>query len=63
MPAVSSDETPDPGNSRKPYEKPTLSEVALRPEEAVLGNCKTMGVAGPAEADCMLVGMCSTAGS
>lgn len=54
---------PEPGSGRKPYEKPKLSQVALRPEEAVLGNCKTMGVAGPAEADCMLVGMCSTAGS
>ena len=26
---------------KKKYEKPTLSEVALRPEEAVLGNCKS----------------------
>ena len=51
---MSSDDTARSGQSRKPYEKPTLSEVALRPEEAVLGNCKTMGVAGPAEADCML---------
>ena len=39
---------PDNGPERKPYEKPTLSQVALRPEEAVLGNCKTMGVGGPA---------------
>jgi hypothetical protein len=49
--------------SRKPYEKPTLSEVALRPEEAVLGACKTMGVAGPAEADCTALGGCMTFGS
>ena len=37
------------GPRRKPYEKPTLSEVALRPDEAVLGSCKTMS-AGPVEA-------------
>jgi hypothetical protein len=48
---------------RKPYEKPALHEVALRPEEAVLGSCKTMGVAGPAEADCTALGGCMTFGS
>ena len=51
------------GPARKPYEKPALSEVALRPGEAVLGNCKTMGVAGPAEADCTSLGGCMTFGS
>jgi hypothetical protein len=54
---------PEPGAGRKPYEKPTLSQVALRPEEAVLGNCKTMGVAGPAESDCTSLGGCMTFGS
>jgi hypothetical protein len=63
MPAVSPDETPDPNQSRKPYEKPTLSEVALRPDEAVLGNCKTMTVSGPAQSDCITFAMCSTSGS
>ncbi|HEY4393655.1 MAG TPA: hypothetical protein VGP64_06315 [Polyangia bacterium] len=48
---------------RKPYEKPALLEVALRPEEAVLGSCKTMGVAGPAESDCTALGGCMTFGS
>ena len=57
------DDPADPGVGRKPYEKPTLSEVALRPEEAVLGNCKTMGVAGPAESDCTSLGGCMTFGS
>jgi len=42
----------EPGPTKKPYEKPTLSEVALRPEEAVLGNCKTAGTPGPAMPDC-----------
>lgn len=31
---------------RKPYTKPEIKQVALRPEEAVLGNCKSSG-AGP----------------
>ena len=53
---------PDGGPKRKPYEKPTLSQVALRPDEAVLGNCKTASVAGPANSDCVLLG-CMTAGS
>jgi len=60
---VSAADPPDPEGARKPYEKPTLSEVALRPEEAVLGNCKTMGVAGPAEGDCTALGGCMTFGS
>jgi hypothetical protein len=41
--------------SRRPYEKPRLDRVALRPEEAVLGACKTNG-----NATCLLN---STAGS
>jgi hypothetical protein len=53
---------PESGSGRKPYEKPTLSEVALRPDEAVLGNCKTMSVAGPAGADCMTI-VCNVSGS
>ncbi|HEX4403814.1 MAG TPA: hypothetical protein VH560_03235 [Polyangia bacterium] len=57
---MSSDE---PESTKKPYEKPTLSEVALRPEEAVLGNCKTTGISGPAMADCTTFGGCSTNGS
>ena len=28
---------------RRPYGKPELHSVALRPEEAVLGGCKTAG--------------------
>jgi hypothetical protein len=60
---MSAETPPDPPAKRKPYEKPELSEVALRPEEAVLGNCKTMGVSGPAEADCTSLGGCMTFGS
>jgi hypothetical protein len=52
-----------PEEKRKPYEKPTLSEVALRPDEAVLGNCKVMTVSGPAQADCTSFVGCSSVGS
>jgi len=53
---------PDSGATRKRYEKPTLSQVSLRPDEAVLGNCKTMSVSGPANSDCVSLG-CMTQGS
>jgi hypothetical protein len=51
---------------KKKYEKPTLSEVALRPEEAVLGNCKSASTSGPASGsnDCSyLSGGCNALGS
>ena len=28
---------------KKPYQKPEVRQVPLRPEEAVLGGCKTAG--------------------
>lgn len=31
---------------KKPYIKPRLRRVELRPQEAVLGNCKQVGQAG-----------------
>ncbi len=55
--------SPDEPSSKKKYEKPTLSEIALRPEEAVLGNCKTMMVSGPAQSDCTLFTGCASVGS
>ena len=48
---------------KKKYEKPILSEVALRPEEAVLGNCKTASVSGPTMPDCSFSRGCSSQGS
>ena len=47
---------------RKTYRKPELRKVALRPEEAVLGNCKTTGTSGPAAPACTSFS-CSTNGS
>jgi hypothetical protein len=37
----------DPVKERKPYQKPEATRFALRPEEAVLGGCKTV-TSGPA---------------
>ena len=49
---------------KKPYEKPQVKQVVLKPEEAVLGACKTSTVAGPAQSKCNNGGLrCSTIGS
>jgi hypothetical protein len=50
------------GLQKKPYEAPKLIRVSLRPEEAVLGNCKFAGTAGPAAASCVSLA-CSSPGS
>ena len=34
--------------SKKPYVKPEMKQVSLRPEEAVLGGCKVPGTNAPA---------------
>ncbi len=34
-------------NPKKPYQKPTLHRVPLKPEEAVLGSCKSASISGP----------------
>jgi hypothetical protein len=47
--------------ARRPYEPPELVKIELRPEEAVLGACKTMTSGGVgADAACAL---CSMTGS
>ena len=38
--------------AKKTYVKPQVTQVALRPGEAVLGGCKTSGVMGPAASMC-----------
>jgi hypothetical protein len=47
---------------KKPYVKPEVTQVPLRPDEAVLGNCKSAGVTGPASMNCGTM-VCSTVGS
>ncbi|HXK59320.1 MAG TPA: hypothetical protein PLP42_05430 [Acidobacteriota bacterium] len=41
-----------PARQRKPYSEPILTEVPLRPEEAVLGNCKVNQLNGPHQSVC-----------
>jgi hypothetical protein len=49
---------------RKPYKKPEVVRVALRPDEAVLGNCKSGSAVGPGGAgNCTHVGPCFSQGS
>ena len=46
---------------KKPYLKPEIKQVQLKPEEAVLGGCKTDVLAGPARINCGFgVGQCSS---
>ncbi|WP_143302018.1 hypothetical protein [Candidatus Entotheonella palauensis] len=60
---------PEPHTSEAPlkkrYVKPEIRQVPLRPEEAVLGNCKTAGVSGPGSAGTCSPGAiaCSSLGS
>ena len=48
---------------KKPYVKPSVTRFPLRPEEAVLGFCKSTSSAGPSGGTCRVVGFCHTAGS
>jgi hypothetical protein len=46
--------------SKKPYEPPRLATISLRPEEAVLGHCKTLnGGGGQMAGSCSFVGACA----
>lgn len=53
----------DEKQARKPYAKPQIKRFPLRPEEAVLGNCKTVGGTGPGPSNCFSNGNCKTRGS
>ena len=46
--------------AKKPYIKPHIQEVPLRPDEAVLGGCKTSSKSGPTQAKCTVPRKCST---
>jgi hypothetical protein len=52
-----------PPGRKRPYERPVLKKVELRPEEAVLGSCKTSGTTGPGTGDCLSGTDCFTTGS
>jgi hypothetical protein len=48
---------------RKPYEKPEANRFPMRPEEAVLGFCKSTTGGGPFHPHCSNSGGCSAVGS
>jgi hypothetical protein len=52
-------------NEKKPYSKPEAKRFPLRPEEAVLGSCKSVSSTGPGAgpSTCLNVVFCQTAGS
>jgi hypothetical protein len=50
------------GTGRAPYQPPEVVRVSLRPEEAVLGHCKTSTATGPASPSCRTF-FCKTFGS
>jgi hypothetical protein len=52
----------EPQRTKRAYSKPELVQVPLRPEEAVLGNCKTASTAGPGGGNCTTLS-CFTIGS
>jgi len=58
---LSMNQTIKDADSKKPYEPPKVTTISLRPEEAVLGHCKTSGSSFPGLPCAALV--CSTFGS
>jgi len=57
---------PQIANTKKPYKKPEAKQFPLRPEEAVLGFCKSATTGGGPSGQngsCFQVIFCQTAGS
>jgi hypothetical protein len=49
------------GQKRRPYKKPEFVQVPLKPDEAVLGGCKSSTHAGPGGGgSCTHVSQCFT---
>jgi len=55
--------TQGPQDTKRVYHTPEFIQVALRPEEAVLGACKSSASAGPGNSRCNIPGNCSIQGS
>jgi len=63
MNAMESENPTQQQPTKKPYLKPEVTRFPLRPEEAVLGFCKSTSSAGPSGGSCRVSGFCQTAGS
>lgn len=51
-------------DGKKTYEAPLLATISLRPEEAVLGHCKTFSGGGSSTLNsCQPIGICNSLGS
>ena len=50
-------------HEKKNYEAPRVTIISLRPEEAVLGHCKSFSAAGPVGSACHTTGNCQGIGS
>ncbi len=57
------DGSPAATEQKKSYTKPSISEVKLRPEQAVLGDCKSANYVGPLQANCATPSACITMSS
>jgi len=53
----------DSESTKRPYVKPEFTQVALRPEEAVLGACKNVNSGGPIQGKCNSPAECSVIAS
>ena len=42
----------DEKDGKKLYQPPNVTQISLRPEEAVLGHCKVTGSGGPVSGSC-----------
>jgi hypothetical protein len=58
-----SDESKSERTGKRAYQTPELTQVSLKPEEAVLGTCKQAGQSGPAQSLCLSPAPCSSSGS
>jgi hypothetical protein len=53
-----------PKKAKKPYVRPEVKQVQLKPEEAVLGFCKQNSIFGPGASNCGVgVSICYSTGS
>ena len=57
------DDSQSERTAKRAYQKPELTQVSLKPEEAVLAVCKIAGRSGPAQARCNVPSLCSMSGS
>lgn len=60
---MSDDSRQQTNTNKKPYSKPDIDQVSLRPEEAVLGSCKTTKISGPGQPKCSTPSACSSLAS